>query len=93
MLSLLNNIHSQNRADSPQGYAGALEFESTHPLHTPLGKLSKWPWLYPPSTPHFIRTAHLLHPLPKSARLWGVHWHRIGRRLVGCTLRIHLQTV
>jgi len=25
-------------------------------------------------------------PLAKSARLWGVHWHRTGWRLAGCTL-------
>jgi len=49
--------------------------------------------LYPPSTPHFTRAAHPPHPLPKRVRLWGVHWHRTGSRLVGCTLRIHLQTV
>ena len=48
--------------------------------------------LYPPSTPHFTRAAHLPHPLPKRVRLRGVHWHRTGWRLVGCTPRIHLQT-
>ena len=47
MLSLLNNIHSQNRADSPQGYVGALEFESTHPLHTLFGKLSQMALVVP----------------------------------------------
>ena len=47
MLSLLNNIHSQNRADSPQGYVGALKFESTHPLHAPLGKLSQMALVVP----------------------------------------------
>jgi len=61
--------------------------------YPPLGKLSKWPWLYPPSTLHPTRTAHLPHPLPKRARLLGVYWHRTGWRLVGCTPRIHLQMV
>jgi len=46
--------------------------------HPPLGKLSKWPWLYPPSTPHSTRAAHLHHPFPKKARLWGAHCHRTG---------------
>jgi len=64
----------------------------TNPTH-PLGKLSKWPWMYPPSTPHFTRTAHLPCLLPKRVCLWGVHWHRKGWRLVGCTLKIHVLTV
>jgi len=42
---------------------------------------------------HFTRAAHLPHPLPKRVRLWGVHWHRTDWRLLGCTPRIHLQTV
>jgi len=49
--------------------------------------------LYPPSTPHFTSAAHLPHPLPTRALLWGVHCQRTGRRLVGCTLRFCLQTV
>jgi len=47
--------------------------------------------LYPPSTPHFTRAAHLPHPSPKRARLWGVHWHRTDWCLLGCTPRIHLK--
>jgi len=46
-----------------------------------------------PSFNHSTRAAELPHPLPKRARLWGVHWHRTGWRLVGCTLEFHLQTV
>jgi len=39
------------------------ELEFTHPL----ASFQKWPWLYPPSTPHCTRTraAHLPHPLPR----------------------------
>ena len=33
----------------------------TYLSHPPLGKPSKWSWLYPPSTPHFTRAAHLPH--------------------------------
>jgi len=57
------------------------------PTH-PFASFHKWPWLYPPSTPHFTRAAHLPHPLPKRVRLWGVHWHRTDWRLLGCTPRI-----
>jgi len=64
----------------------------THIPTTPW-QASTWPWLYPPSTPHSIRAAHLFHPSPKRACLWGVHWHRTGWRLVGCTLRFTFQTV
>jgi len=32
-------------------------------------------------------------PLAKRARLWGVHWHRTGWRLFGCTPTIHLEMV
>jgi len=39
--------------------------------HPSLGKHSKLPWLYPPSTPHFTHAAHLNHPLPKRVRLRG----------------------
>jgi len=50
-------------------------------------------WLYLPSTSHFTRAAHLPHHLPQRVRLWDMHWHRTGWRLVGCTPRIHLRTV
>jgi len=53
----------------------------------PLGKLSKWPWLYPPSALHYTLPANFPNPSPNSAHLWGVHWHCTGWRLVGCTLR------
>jgi len=46
----------------------------------------------PPSTPHFTRAVHLPHPSSKRARVWGVHWHRTGRHLLGCTLSLSLQT-
>jgi len=46
--------------------------------------------LYPPSTPHFTRTAHLPHPLPKRTRFWDVHWHRTDWRLLGYTHRERL---
>ena len=36
----------------------------------PLGKLSKWPWLYLPSTPRFTRAAHRPHPLQERARVY-----------------------
>ena len=49
---------------------------SLSPPTQPLASFHKWPWLYPPSTPHLTRAAHLPHPSPKRARLWGVHWHR-----------------
>ena len=49
--------------------------------------------LYPPETFHFTRADHLPLPSPKSTRLWGVHRHRTGWRLVGRTLRFTLQTV
>jgi len=49
--------------------------------------------LSPPSTPHFTCAAHPPHTLPTRVRLWGLHWHRTGWRLVGRTLKIHLQTV
>ena len=45
---------------------------SSPPTH-PLASFHKWPWLYPPSTPHLTRAAHLPHPSPKRARLWGVY--------------------
>jgi len=127
MLSLLHNIHPQNCADSPQGYVGTLEFESTYTFLTPWQafrvalvvpsgankRTLGWPKvnssivefihsliqakdsekLFAPSTPHFTRAAHLPHPSPKRARLWGMHWHHIDWRLVGCTLRFTFQTV
>jgi len=37
----------------------------TYLSHPPLGKLSKWPWLYPPSTQHFTRAAPLPNPSPR----------------------------
>jgi len=58
-----------------------------------LASFHKWPWLYPPATPHLARAAHLPHPSPKRARLWGVHWHCTDWRLLGCTPSIHFQTV
>ena len=62
-------------------------------ISLPFSHNSPWGNLYPPSTPHFTCTAHLPHPLPKSARLWGVYWHRACWRLLVCTLRTYLQTV
>jgi len=58
-----------------------------------LGKLSKWLWLNPPSTPHLTRAAQLPHSLSKRGHLRGVHWHRKGWRLTGRNLRFSLQTV
>ena len=60
-----------------------------HPSHTPLGKLSKWPWLYPPSTPHFTRAAHLPHPSPKEL----VYEACIGTAQVGASLVAPLQFI
>jgi len=61
--------------------------------YPPLGKPSKWHWLYPPSTPHLTRAARFPHSLPKRVCLLGMHWHRTGWRLVRCTLRFSLQMV
>jgi len=63
-----------------------LRFTTNITILPPLGKLSQWPWLLHPPTPHFTSAAHLLHPSPRRARLWGVHWHRTGWRLVANTL-------
>jgi len=53
-------------------------FDSHVTILPPLGKLSKWPWLYPFSTPYFTSS----HPLPKRDCLLTVpHWHRTGHRV------------
>ena len=57
---------------------------------TPLGKLFKWPWLYPPCITHSTSAAQLSS---KKVRLWGVHWHRTGWPLIDCTFRFNLQTL
>jgi len=63
------------------------------PSQSPLGKLSHRAWLYPSSTLHFTRAAHLTQPSPKRACLWDVHWHRTGWCLVGIPFTYTLQTV
>jgi len=56
-----------------------LTLAHTQPPHA-LAMYTKGPWLYP------------LLPSPKSVRLWGVHWHRTGWRLVVVPFRSPLQT-
>jgi len=47
----------------------------------------------PPQSIHKSLGCTLLHPSPKSVRLWGVHNHRTGWCLVGIPFQLTLQTV
>jgi len=82
MLSLLDNIYFRNRADSPQGYVRALEFESTHPLPTPLASFPNGIGCTLLQHP----TSHALFTFPSPRQRELACWACISTAQVGASL-------